>query len=102
MLIASSYVIIHDLDIPCRAFSPLKAYPPLIVDTDAMLPAAISVQRFETIARRGAQVLEPFRRVDGEEFCSRSPLNLVRQSPNQVAGKYCCRMLVSEAFNHNA
>jgi hypothetical protein len=27
-------------------------------------------------------------------------LNLVRQSPDQVAGKYRCRTLVSEAFNH--
>jgi hypothetical protein len=49
MLIASSSVVIHDLDAPRRAFSPLQAYPPLIVDADAMLPAAIPVQSFETI-----------------------------------------------------
>jgi hypothetical protein len=68
MLIASSCVAIHDLDAPCRAFSPLKAYPPLIVDADAVLPATIPVQSFETIARRRTQVIELFRRVDGEKL----------------------------------
>src|SRR5436309_1895667 len=100
MLIASSSVVIHDLDVPRRAFSPLKAYPPLIVGADAMLAAAIPMQSFETIARRGAQVVELFRRVDGEKLCSRPALNPVRQSPDQVAGKHRCRMLVSEAFDH--
>ena len=65
-----------------------------------MLPAAISVQSFETIPRRDTQVVELFRRVDGEKLCSRPALNLVRQSPDQVAGKHGCRALVSEAFDH--
>jgi hypothetical protein len=93
-------VVIHDLDVPCRAFSPLKAYPPLIIDADAVLSATIPVQSFETIARRRTQVIELFRRVDGEKLCSRPALNLVRQSPDHVAGKQRCRTLVSEAFNH--
>jgi hypothetical protein len=102
MLIASSSVIIHYFDVPRCAFSPLKAYPPVLVDADAMLPATISMQSFETIARRNTQIVELFCRLDGEKLCSRPPLKLVRQSSDQVAGKQCCRALVSEASNHEA
>src|SRR5947209_13868732 len=101
MLIASSSVVIDNLDLPCRAFSPLKAYPPLIVDANAILPAAISVQSFEMIAKRDTQVVELFRRVNDEKLCSRPALNLVRQSPDQVAREHRCGALVSEAFNHD-
>jgi hypothetical protein len=41
------------------AGGPINAGPgSLIVDADTVLPAAIPVQSFETIARRGAQVVE--------------------------------------------
>src|ERR1700719_1276555 len=78
MLIASSLVVVHDLDIPCRAFSPFEAYPPSIVDPHAVLSASIAVQSFEAIARQSPQIVEPFGRIDGEKLRSRPPLNLVR------------------------
>jgi hypothetical protein len=33
MIIASSFVIVHDLDVPGRAFPPFAANAPLLVDT---------------------------------------------------------------------
>src|SRR5256885_994141 len=80
MLIASSSVIVHDRHIPRRALAPFKAYPPLIVDADAVLSAAVAVQSFKAIARRNPQIVELLGRVDGEELGSRPALDLVRQS----------------------
>src|SRR5260370_23532161 len=64
MLIASSLVVVHDLDVPCRAVAPFEAYPPLIVDADAMFSAPIAVQGFEAVARRSPHVVEPLGRRD--------------------------------------
>jgi hypothetical protein len=36
MLIASPSVIVHNLYIPRRSLAPFKAYPPLIVDANAV------------------------------------------------------------------
>ena len=65
-----------------------------------MLSAPIAVQSFEAVARQSPQIVEPFRRVDGEKLGSRSALNLVRQSFDRVAGKQRCRSLVGEASDH--
>jgi len=91
-------VVIHYFDVPGRAFSPLKANAPLLVDADATLSAPITVQSFETIARRDMQIIELFCRVDREKLCSRPALNLVRQALDEVAGKHRCRALVSASF----
>jgi hypothetical protein len=56
MLIALSSVIIHNFYIPCRRPAPLKAYPPLIVDADAVLSMSVAMQGFEPIARRHPQI----------------------------------------------
>ena len=80
-------MVVHDLDIPCRAFAPFEAYPPLIVDTDAMLSEPIAVQSFKAIARRNPQIVEPFSRVDREKLGSTPALNLIGQALNRVAGK---------------
>jgi hypothetical protein len=97
MLIASSSVVIHDLDIPGRALTPFETNPPLVVDSDAVLPEPIAVQGFETIARRRAQIFELFRRIDGEKLCSRPALNLVGQSLDNMAGKERSRALAGKA-----
>jgi hypothetical protein len=62
-------VVIHDRDVPRRSFSPFKADPPLVVDAEARLPAAIPVQSFEAIARWGMQVVELLRRIYDKELC---------------------------------
>src|SRR5713226_1680109 len=74
-LMASSFVAIHDLDIPRRPFAPLEAYPPLIVDADAMLCAPIAVRGFEPVARRNPQVVELSLSIDGykKRFCKARP-----------------------------
>jgi hypothetical protein len=50
-------VVIDDLDITRTVVGPDKTQPPLRVDTDAVLPASITVQRFEPISGRAPQEL---------------------------------------------
>jgi len=93
-------VIVDNLNIPSRAATPFEAYPPLIVDADAVLPAPVAVQSFETIAGRNAQIVELLRGVDGKKLRSGPALNLIRQSPDHVAAKQRGRSLVGKALNH--
>jgi hypothetical protein len=40
----------------------------LVIDTDAPLPCAITLERFEPIAARHAQIVDPSRRVQQTQF----------------------------------
>jgi len=73
MLIASSFVIVHDFHIPRRSLTPFKAYPPLIVDADAVLATPVAVQSFEPIARRHPQIVKRLCRVDGKAWLWHGP-----------------------------
>jgi hypothetical protein len=53
-------MIIHDFDIPNMTFPLLKAYSPLVIDSNASLPFSTARKLFKTIARRNTQLLESF------------------------------------------
>src|SRR5436305_13226959 len=99
MLIASSSVIVHDFDIPRCSLAPFKAYPPLIVNTDAVLPAAIAMQRFKPIAGRNPQIFQILGRVHRKQLGSRTALHLVRHRLHGKTGEQRCRSLVGEALD---
>ena len=51
-------MIVDDFHVVGISVSPSEADAPLVVDTDAELPGAIALQRFQPVGRRGAQVRE--------------------------------------------
>lgn len=51
-------MIVNDLHFVSVAFAPVKAEPPSVVDADAGLPFAITVQAFQAIAWRRSQVAQ--------------------------------------------
>lgn len=51
-------MVIHYLNIVRITIDPAEADPPLIVDSDAVLPFTIPVQRFQPISWRYPQVIE--------------------------------------------
>src|SRR4030067_231980 len=57
-------VVIDDLDLICATLSPVEAYAKLVVDSNAVLPLPISLQRFKSIAGRETKVTHVRRRVD--------------------------------------
>jgi hypothetical protein len=51
-------VVIGDFNVVRTRRVPGEADPPLIVDSDAVLPAAIAAQLFEPVAGRNPQIIE--------------------------------------------
>jgi hypothetical protein len=72
-------VIVDDLDLMSIAIAPYEADPPPVVDADAVLPRAITFQRFEPIAGRCPEVPHVLRPVELDQLASRGALDLARQ-----------------------
>ena len=52
-------VVVNDLYLTHPALEPDEAHPPLVVDTDAMLPSSVPLQGLQPVARGRPQVLQP-------------------------------------------
>jgi hypothetical protein len=61
-------VVVDDFDLVRIVLSPNKANPPLVVDSNRVLTTPITLQRFETVCRRYAQVIEAPRIVQDAQF----------------------------------
>src|SRR6266850_3707086 len=68
-------MIIHDLDIVRITLRPGKADPPLVIDTNTVLPLPITLQSFQPISRRNQQITERSGTVENQKLPSRSPFN---------------------------
>src|SRR5205823_12633221 len=53
-------VVVDDFHFVRIIVLPSEANPPLIVDADRMLSLAFALQRFQSVAGRQAQIVEPF------------------------------------------
>jgi hypothetical protein len=69
-------MIVDNLHVVSVAFSPHKTDTPLVVDTDAMLPFAVSFQWMKSIAPRHAQIHQTFGSVQHQQFSSRRLSNI--------------------------
>jgi hypothetical protein len=52
-------MVIDDFNVMHIPLNPFEAYPPLIVDADAVLTGAVTLERFQAISRRNPQIFEP-------------------------------------------
>src|SRR6185295_19326691 len=77
----SRSVIVDDLDVVGMALSPNEADPPLVVDTDRMLSAAISLQCLQAIGRRNAQIVQAPGIVEQTQLAQRHGLDVSGQTP---------------------
>src|SRR5579872_4215647 len=73
-------VIVRNLNVARVALFPVKADPPLIVHTDAVLSCAVAVQFFQPIPRRHTQVVERIRGVQQQQLAQRGTLHWTRYS----------------------
>jgi hypothetical protein len=73
-------VIISDLNIKSIACAPSKANPILIVDSNAVLSRAISLQWLQVIRGRRRQVSKFFRAIDLNQFPKRYGSNGLKSS----------------------
>jgi hypothetical protein len=51
-------MVVHNLDITGIALSPHKTNPPLIVNSNAVLPLSISTQGFQAVSWWNAQIIQ--------------------------------------------
>lgn len=67
-------MVIHDLNVIRIAIKPYEANPSLVVDADAVLTGAISLQRFEAVAGKYSQVVQVAGLIEQPQFALRHPL----------------------------
>jgi hypothetical protein len=69
-------VVIHDFDALRPRSRPNEAHAPLVIDADAVLSGSVPAERFETIARGRAQVLQLFGSIKHLQFSFRDSFNV--------------------------
>jgi hypothetical protein len=93
-------MIVDQLDIKSVTVVPTKADAKLIVHSDAVLAASVTVQGLQSITRRRPQVRQVRRRVDEQELAMCLSLNLNRKRPAALAAKDSLGIFVGERLNH--
>ena len=86
-------MIIHYLNIVGTHFPP-ETDPPLLIDADAMLAAAVTFQSFQLIAGRHGQMTQLGHSMQLQKLSSRGSHRADR--PGDVHGKACTRELVDQ------
>jgi hypothetical protein len=73
----SPSVVINDLNIyrAGRSLRPFKAYPPLVIDADAVLAFAIAFQPFKAVAGQRRKIPDPRGRFQPVKLQPGGPLN---------------------------
>jgi hypothetical protein len=92
-------VIIDNLDLVSTIFPPDKAQAPLVVDADAVLTQAITLEYFELISRRNAQGSQDCGRMQLQQLSPRHPLNVPKPGYG-FAVKQSCRIRAGERMDH--
>lgn len=81
-------MVIHHLNFMRGAIAPDKAKPPLIIDPNAMLPGAITFQRFKPIIRRYAEIIQAYRRIQHAQFAPCHGQNIRRKALRGLSQKH--------------
>ena len=79
-----------------------KAYPVLIVNSNAVLPLPISLQRFQMICGWNFQILQTSCIVNHDQFSQCHSLNILTELLGENLIVDLLRFLVSEALYHTA
>jgi hypothetical protein len=69
-------VIVRDLDVVSVTFAPDKADSPLVVDPDAMLTGAVSLQSLQSIARGHSQIMQAHGSIEHQQLLATRPPNV--------------------------
>jgi hypothetical protein len=72
---------INYLDFKDVAWFPYKADSPPVVDSDTILPQAISFESLQAVSRRNSQVIKGLRPVEHAQFAQADSLHFGREFP---------------------
>lgn len=93
-------MIVRYLNLVRVSVSPSKAYPPLVVDPDAVLAGTISAKFLEPVTRRNSKIIELSARVDLDQLPPGRPLHFSGPTPHCMSSKDPLRILIGECLNH--
>ena len=78
-------MVVDDLNVKGIVSFPPKANSPLIVDSNAVLSCALSLQSFQSVPRRRSKIGDIVGVVQHPEFPARDALDILRQSAGDLA-----------------
>jgi hypothetical protein len=93
-------VIVDDFYLGALVVPPQKANTPLVVDPDAMLTRTFTLQHFQTIRGRDAQVIQALGGVYHSQLATGDRLNLAWEPERRLALPDAFGFLVREATDH--
>jgi len=79
---------------------PAEADPPLIIDPDTVLTDPIALELLQAIARRRAEVLELFRRIQHHELSEHQVQELSWKAANPLPLEEALGIATREALDH--
>jgi len=94
-------VVVDDLDVARLPTRPAKAYPPLIVYPDTVLPCASSLETLEPIPWRDSQIVDSLRRIQYEQLAKRLTLNVLAPFGDSNSIEYPSCLCVRERSDHD-
>jgi hypothetical protein len=95
-----SSVIVDDCHVVRIRAVPSEAHPPLVIDSNTVLPLSIAAKFLQPIARRHPQLVERFRRVDGDELTEHDAPEIRREPPDRFSGKQPLGVAIAEGLDH--
>jgi hypothetical protein len=94
-------MVVNDFYLVDIAFPPDKAYPPLIVNADAVSARSPALQSFQAIGRRDAKVVQNSGIVEHTQLAPDHGLDILRQTPRNLTLPNLLSFLIREAFDHS-
>ena len=93
-------MVIGDLDAIGVAVTPSETDPPLIVDSNAVLPSTIAFQAFQPVSGRYPEIIEVPGIVQHSQLTTTDALNLHRESARDHPPPDLFRLTIRESGNH--
>ena len=94
-------MVVYDLNLRRTRGGPAKAHTELLVDTDAVLPGSVTLERLQAVARRHAKIIQPPRDLELPELAARDGLD-AREAPDPLTIRERFRVCVSKRYDHAA
>ena len=95
-------MVVNDLNVETIAAIDRKANAKLIVDPNAELPFPVTVEPFQSISGRDAQILQTSCIVDHDQLSERDPLYVLWQLSGKGLVIDLFGFRISKALDHNA
>ncbi len=93
-------MIVNNFNIFRIAILPDEAHPKLIIDADAVLAGAITLQCFKVVAGWRPQILKAGRGIDVAQLASADREQIGRETFRQPSGPNRCRSPIVKRPNH--